>query len=188
MRMHLSRLRGALVLLLIGSACLFFVGSTIERHHRHHEPAASKPTQASTGESGGETSSESGSKTNAEGAKPSEQHTEAAHGEAGAKILGINTESLALSIVAVVASLLLAIGVWIGLWPRPVLLAVIGFGLVFAAGDIREVIHQVNESNSGLALTAAILIVLHLGVAALAATPKPWRTGTTSTPLTNPTS
>jgi len=56
------------------------------------------------------------------------------------KILGINTESLALSIVAVVASVLLAIGVWIGVWPRLVLLAVIGFGLVFAAGDIREVI------------------------------------------------
>ena len=187
MRTHLSRLRGALVLLLVGSACLFFVGSTIERHHRHHESASAKPAAVSGSESRSETGSESGSTTSGEGAKPAEQHTETASGEAGARILGINTESLTLSIVAVVASVLLAIGVWIGVWPRLVLLAVIGFGLVFAAGDIREVIHQANESNGGLVATAAVLIVLHLLVSALAASQRPWRTGTTGSPLANPT-
>ncbi len=96
-------------------------------------------------------------------------HVEKSHGEAGAKILGVNTESVALMVVAVVASLLLALAVWLRLWPRPVLLCGAGFGLVFAAGDGRELVHQLNESHAGLAAIAAILIGLHLAVTALAA-------------------
>ncbi len=176
MRTHPSRLRGALVLLLVGSACLFFVGSTIERQHKHHESVAATPAKASSGESGGETGGESAK------AKTAEQHVEKAKDETGAKLLGINTESLALSIVAVVLSLLLAAAVWFGVWSRLVLFAVVGFGIVFAAGDVREVVHQVNESNGGLVAIAAILIVLHLVVAALAAAFRPWRTGTTPLP------
>jgi hypothetical protein len=49
------------------------------------------------------------------------------------------------------------------------LLLVAGFGLVFAAGDGRELVHQLDESNAGIAAIAAILICLHLAVAALAA-------------------
>jgi hypothetical protein len=44
----------------------------------------------------------------------------------------------------------------------------LGFGLVFAAGDARELVHQLDDSNSGLAAVAALLIVLHLGVALVA--------------------
>ena len=40
MRTHLTRLREALMLLLVGSAVLFAIGSTIERHQHHKEPAA----------------------------------------------------------------------------------------------------------------------------------------------------
>jgi hypothetical protein len=44
MRTQLTRLRAALVLLLVGSGLLFAIGSTIERHQHHKEhPAASKP-------------------------------------------------------------------------------------------------------------------------------------------------
>jgi hypothetical protein len=46
---------------------------------------------------------------------------------------------------------------------------VAGFGLVFATGDGRELVHQLDESNAGIAAIAAILIGLHLAVAALAA-------------------
>jgi hypothetical protein len=69
---------------------------------------------------------------------------------------------------AVVASLLFALAVWLGRWRRPLLLLVVGFGLVFAAGDGRELVHQLDESNAGIAAIAAILIGLHLAIAALA--------------------
>ncbi|TML19127.1 MAG: hypothetical protein E6G32_13010 [Actinobacteria bacterium] len=160
MRTHLTRLRAALVLLLVGSGLLFAFGSTIERHQHHAEarPSAGSSTESSTsGESGGES-----------GSGESAKHVGKSHGEVGAKILGVNTESVALMVVAVVASLLLALAVWLGRWPRLVLLGVAGFGLVFAAGDGRELVHQLNESHAGLAAIAAILIGLHLSVTALA--------------------
>lgn len=158
MRAHLSPLRGLLVLLLVGSGILFLVGSTVERNHRHLE--STKPVAAS-GESGSETGSESTEST--------EKKAESGSGEAGATILGVNTESLALSILAVCLSFVLAAAVWLDVWRRWVLIGVIAFGLVFAAGDARELAHQLNESNGGLAFVAAILIVLHLAVAAVAA-------------------
>jgi hypothetical protein len=162
MRTHFTRLRAALVLLLVGTGLLFAIGSTIERHHHHaeHHPAtATSSTESSTsGESGGES-----------GSGESAKHVDASHGEAGATILGINTESVALTVVAVVVSLLLALAVWLGRWPRLTLLGVAGFGLVFAAGDGRELVHQLGESHGGLGAIAAILIGLHLAVTALAA-------------------
>ncbi len=159
MRTHFTRLRAALVLLLVGSGLLFAIGSTIERHQHHNEQPTATAGTGESGESGGESGSEG-----------STGHVEKRHGEAGGKILGVNTESVALTVVAVVASLLLALAVWLGRWPRPLLLLVVGFGLVFAAGDGRELVHQLNESNAGIAAIAAILIGLHLAVAALAAT------------------
>jgi hypothetical protein len=158
----LTRLRAALALLLVGSGLLFAIGSTIERHQHHAEhpaTAANAPGEnGQGGESGGE--GNSGETTT---------HVENSHGESGVKLLGVNTESLALTIVAVVASLLLGLAVWLRRWQRLTPLCVAGFGLVFAAGDGRELVHQLNESNSGLATIAAILIGLHLAVTGLAA-------------------
>jgi hypothetical protein len=158
MRTQLTRLRAALVLLLVGSGLLFAIGSTIERHQHHTEQPAATAGNGESGESGGESGSESGT-----------QHVEKSHGEAGVKIVGVNTESLALTIVAVVASLLLALAVWLRHWPRLILLLVAGSGLVFAAGDGRELVHQLDESNADIAVSAGILIGLHLAVTALAA-------------------
>jgi hypothetical protein len=159
MRTQLTGLRAALVLLLVGSGLLFAIGSTIERHQHHNEQPAATTGNGESGASGGENGSEGAT-----------QHVEKSHNEAGVKILGVNTESLALTVVAVVASLLLALAVWLRQWPRLILLLVAGFGLVFAAGDGRELVHQLDESNAGIAAIAAILIALHLAVAALAAT------------------
>lgn len=160
MRTHLARLRAALVLLLVGSGILFLIGSTIERNHRHHETTSTKSAETS----GGETGSGGGGEVT----HPAETHAATSSGEAGAKLLGVNTESVALSVVAVVVSFLFAGAVW--LWPSNlVFLAVAGFGLVFAAGDARELIHQLHDSNSGLAAVAGFLLFLHLGIAALAA-------------------
>src|SRR5438309_3665990 len=107
MRTHLTRLRAALVLLLVGSGLLFAIGSTIERHQHHAETHPA--TAQSSGEGG--TSGESGGES---GSGESTTHVETSHGEAGARILGVNTESVALMVVAVVASLVLALAVWLG--------------------------------------------------------------------------
>jgi len=162
MRTHLTRPRVALVLLLIGSGLLFAIGSTIERHQRHAEQPSTAATSSTESGTSGESGSESGSGESA-------KHVEKGHGEAGARILGVNTESVALTVVAVVLSLLLALVVWLGRWSRLALFCVAGFGLVFAAGDGRELVHQLDESHAGLAAVAAILIGLHLAVSVLAA-------------------
>lgn len=138
-----TRLRAILAGLLIASAVLFAIGSTLERHQHGKESTVSTHKEGSGGESSGDASK-----------------TTARH-ETGVKILGINTESLGLEIVAIVSSLFLAAATFL-LRQRLVLLAVIGFGLVFAAGDIRELVHQINDSHG-------VLIVLHLAVAGAAA-------------------
>jgi hypothetical protein len=177
-RTHLTRLRAALVLLLVGSGLLFAIGSTIERHQHHTEHGAATSPSGETGRSG-ESGGESGS-------SESTAHVEKSNSETGVKILGVNTESLALSIAAVVASLLLALAVWLGRWARLTLLAVAGFGLLFAAGDARELIHQLNESNAGLATIAAILVGLHLAVTALAVALYPRRGGASGLAVPEP--
>jgi hypothetical protein len=157
----LTHLRAALVLLLVGSGLLFAIGSTVERHQHHAErPAVTSHSGESgnSGEAGGENGTGEGT-----------THSEQRHGESGVKLLGVNTESLALTIVAVAASFVLALAVWLGSWPRVTMLAVAAFGLVFAAGDARELVRQLDESNVGLATIAAILIAVHLAVTALAA-------------------
>lgn len=145
-----TRLRAILAGLLIASAVLFAIGSTLERHQHGKESTVSTHKEGSGGESSGDASK-----------------TTARH-ETGVKILGINTESLGLEIVAIVSSLLLAAATFL-LRQRLVLLAVIGFGLVFAAGDIRELVHQINDSHADIAAIAGVLIVLHLAVAGAAA-------------------
>lgn len=149
-----TSLRVALAGMLVVSAVLFAVGSTVERHQRGKEtPAAThqEGSDESTGESGGGTATET-------------------HRETGVNIVGINTESVGLEVVAIVLSLVLAAAVWLlrrrlaWLW-----LAVIAFGFVFVAGDARELAHQIDESHAGIAAIAAVLIVLHLAIAGTAA-------------------
>jgi hypothetical protein len=154
MRTHFVRLRAVLALLLVGSGLLFAIGSTIERHQHHAERRS-----AAVGESPGES-----------GEAPGEsQPAVESHHEEEAKILGVNTESVPLTVIAIVASLALALAVWLGRWRSLVLLFVAGFGLAFAAGDGRELVHQLDESKPALAAIAAILIVAHLAVTGLAA-------------------
>jgi hypothetical protein len=90
-----------------------------------------------------------------------ERHSEA-------KLLGINPEALSLLVIAVIVSVLLAATIWFR--PLvPVLIAIVGFGLLFAALDVREVLHQVDESRTSLIVIAGALIGLHFLVAMLAA-------------------
>src|ERR687886_172458 len=61
-----------------------------------------------------------------------------------------------------------AAAVWRGAAAR--LLAVVALVMAaFAALDVREVVHQIDESRTGLTLLALLVAALHLAAAALAA-------------------
>jgi len=163
-----GRLRATLVLLLLVSAALFAIGMSVERHqHTEANPAASESaghTEAPS-EAPGHTegSSESGGEAHPSEAAP-------AAGEAAntsEELFGVNPESVWMVILGVVASVLLALAVRFS--DRPiVLVAVIVFGLLLAALDLREMVHQINESRTSLVVLSLILALLHLGVAGIA--------------------
>lgn len=150
-----SRLRAALVLLLLVSAALFAVGTTVERHqHTEGAPAASETTGHTEG------SSE---------VHPSESHPGAGEtvSTSSEDVFGINPESQWIIILGVVLSVLLAVAVWFLV--RPIVFAfVIGFGLLFTALDLREMVHQVNEARTSLVIVSLILALLHLAIAGIA--------------------
>jgi len=86
------------------------------------------------------------------------------HDEASEDILGINPESNGAIALAVAASLLLALAVWRRGTPVVLVLAV-AFGLLFAAFDVREALHQADESRDGLVALVMLIAGLHAGVA-----------------------
>jgi Flp pilus assembly protein TadB len=180
-----------LAVLIAVSAGLFAVGAAIERNQSteggHNEAQAAQPSGSESGEG---TRSESGGESSAEGAGPgtrsetgretsSERSASETHSESSEDIFGINPESTGLVIAAIVAGLLLALAVWLS--PTPLVsLAVIAFGIVFTVFDVREIVHQVNESRTGLVVIASVLAFLHIAVAALAMVV--WRSLTTNRP------
>ena len=84
-----------------------------------------------------------------------------------AKLLGINPEALSLLIIALIISVLLSAAGWFRPL-APVLITIAGFGVAFAALDVREVLHQVDESRTSLIVIAGVLIGLHLLITVLA--------------------
>ena len=148
---------GLIVLATIG----FVVGISIEKSDEHHESAST----TSFSETGDAESGEEPSHAEAGG--------EGAHSEAGAepsefKPLGINLESTPLIVFAALGSLVLAAAVWL----RPRWLAVLALTCVamgvFAALDIAEVVHQSDIDETGLAVFAAFVALLHLAAAVVA--------------------
>lgn len=158
-----------LAVLIVVSAALFAVGAAIERNKSGESGHKETQTASSSEEGGGETHSESGETSSKVG-------TAETHSESSEEIFGINPESTGLVIAAILAAVLLAVATWFSPVPL-VLLAVIAFGVVFAVFDVREVVHQVDESRTGLVVIAAFLALIHLAVAALAAVV--WRSPST---------
>jgi hypothetical protein len=96
-------------------------------------------------------------------------HVELATGHAeGERLFGVHVEATPLVVLAVLAGLALAAlaASRIGLL-RGFLLTVVVIGLAWAALDIREVIHQLDESRTGVAVVAMAVAALHLTVAAI---------------------
>ena len=161
-----STLSVVLGVLLVISAALFAVGVAVERSQPHREVV-------------GHATQPEGSTTGSEAASPGESGVEspAAHAaegsgavtrEAGEKILGINPESTALVVAALVGSLLLAFAALRVERNAPILVVIAAAALVFAAFDLREVFFQVDRSRPGVATIAALVAALHVAAAGAA--------------------
>jgi hypothetical protein len=166
-----SGLRWTLVALLVASTALFAVGVIAERSSTDEH---SKPASAHVGESGEAAGEPAGAHEEGEGSSASEAgHAEGAAGDTGTEtneaVLGVDIESTPLIVLAVIAGLGLAALAATPFGRRPaVLLAVALIALAWAALDVREVVHQLDESRSGIAVVALVVAVVHLTVALLA--------------------
>jgi hypothetical protein len=97
-----------------------------------------------------------------------ETHVEGEGGEADEAVAGVNAESWPLVGLAAAASLLLAAAVWRRPRWRAALAATAAAMAAFAVLDVREVVHQLDESAGELAVVAAAVAALHGAAAALA--------------------
>lgn len=160
------RLPVVLIALLVAATAAFVVGVTIERSRgeAHPEPASTVEGEAGeAGEAGHKEGAESGEETRAEESPGA--HADEANAET---FLGIDYEAVPFIVLAAAFSLALAAAVWLRPESVPLLALVVVAMVAFAALDAREVVHQLDEDNGGLALLAGVIAALHLGAAAVA--------------------
>jgi hypothetical protein len=149
-----SRLRWTLIALLVASTALFAIGVIAERSDadEHAEPASaqvSESSEASEGEEG-----------HTEGATAESEEDEA--------FLGVDLESTPLVALAVVVGLGFAALAATRFGQLPGFLGLVALvALVWAALDMREFLHQLDESRTGIAVVAIAVAVLHLAAAAV---------------------
>jgi len=166
-------LRGAVVGLIVLATIGFVVGTTIERNTEESHAESPAATQSETsGEKHAESEAERAAESGGEGQS---SHADEGNATAGQEThaefqpFGINIEAVPFIVLAALASLSLAAAVWAR--PRSLLvLGVVAIALVlFAALDVREVFHQVDESRTDLTVLAGAIAGLHLAAAALTA-------------------
>jgi hypothetical protein len=139
----MTALRRALIALLAVATILFAIGVAAERAAGHTEPAAAHA------EEGGEESADT-------------HVTES-------RLLGVDVESTSAIALAVAAGLGLAMLTATKLGRRRAfLLAVAVIALAWAALDVREVVHQIDESRAGIAVVASAVAALHFVAATVA--------------------
>lgn len=142
--------RSMLAAIIVLATVLFVVGVSIERSEGHDEEPSAAHVEAGEGEA-----SEAG-----EGASHEEGEDE--------EILGVELESTPFIVLAALVSLTLALGAWL----RPDSAGLLGLValamLAFAVFDIAEIGHQIEESEAGLVVIAALVAGLHLSASAVA--------------------
>ena len=144
---HLVRLQWLLGTLLIVAAALFAVGVATEGDvHDSHPVTESTSKSAEHNEA--------------------DEHSGAAE-QQETRLLGVNLESTPLVVLAIGVSLAFAAATW-RTDCKLVLLATGIFAAGFAALDIAELRHQIEESAATIAVIAGIVAVLHVAAALLA--------------------
>ena len=135
--------------LLSAATLLFAVGVTLERSTGEKPGTPAATVEASEGEH-------------------AEEEAEVTHTE-GERLLGVDAESTPLVVLAVLAGLALSVAAASELRRRAWFLATVGIvALAWAVLDVRELFHQLDESNGGIAAVAAVVAVLHFAAAAVA--------------------
>lgn len=147
-----------LAVLIVAATVVFAVGVAIERSQESGSESGVEETHAEG--AGGEGEAAEGGET--------QVSAEGAHSESSEKLLGIDPESVGLVIVAVLASLALAAAIWLRPDLGGLLLVTALAMFVLAALDVRELVHQLDESRTGLALLVAVVVLLHASAAVIA--------------------
>lgn len=164
----MSGLRLTLVALLVLSTAVFATGVITERSQtdEHAEPAS-----VHARESGGSHAEPDGAHAeDGDAAGAGADQPSSAHSGGNETLWGVNIESTPLIALAVIAGLALAAVVIGPPGRRPaVLLTIAAIALAWAALDVREAIHQIDESRTGIAILAMAAALLHLAAAAVAA-------------------
>ena len=145
-----SRSRWLLSALLIAGAALFAIGVAGERRATDHHSSGETTHVEGTNERTETTPVKAGSETSSE------------------NVLGLNLESGSLVVVTVAMSLVFALLAW-RTNIRLIFLAFGAFAALFAAFDIAELVHQIEESRVGIAVLAAIIALVHVATTVVAA-------------------
>ena len=147
-------LRKVLVALIVIGTGLFFIGSLVERSATPH-PETTEVSHSEEGEG------------HPEANEPGK--VESASGTSGAsELFGVDTESPWVIAVAVIASLALAAAVWLRPSLRWLLVLTAIVMLLFVVFDVREVVHQLDESRTGIAILAIVVGLIHLAASGVA--------------------
>jgi hypothetical protein len=167
MKARVGSLQVVVAVLLVASAALFGTAASIERGQHEDNHVLATTSSDKSGESERH-SDEHAEDAEAEATEESDEHEESVGAEEThaeePEILGINPETPALIALAVALSVLLAMAVSFTR-NSAVLAAVVAFCAVFAALDIREALHQLDENNTGIASAAIVLAIVHTGAA-----------------------
>jgi hypothetical protein len=168
MQRYRDRLPVVAAVLLVAATILFVVGTSMERSQaRTGEQQEASAVERPAGEAGEHRESEAAEGQSGAATEGNDEH--ASSGESGEELVGINPESAGLTAVVAAVSLLLAARLIVRPRRGQLVAVVVVVGLAFAALDVREGIHQANESNTGLLAIALVTGLLHLGAAVAAA-------------------
>jgi hypothetical protein len=149
-------LRRVLAAMIVGATILFAIGAALERSSG--DSHSQSVEQDHVEEPGSEPHEGEASETSDRGLTGSDEGT----------FLGIDPESVPVVISAIVVSLVLATVIWFRRTPGGVLIVAASSMLVFAVFDVREALHQFDESNQGIAVVALVVAFLHAGAAGIA--------------------
>jgi Flp pilus assembly protein TadB len=156
----LSKQRILVALLLSAAAVVFAIGVALERSQPDHHDEPTTQGERLNATEGSEEREAAERRERTQTAESSESNTE--------ELFGVNTESTALVVAAVAVSLLLAAAV-LAVRSAVIVPLIVVVALGAAVFDVREVVHQIDESRSGVATLAALTAALHFLTVLLAA-------------------